>query len=137
MPSVSSDGVETVHAEIVESGALDRPKVRLPDDTAPEGVVRVDVVGSTYHAPVAVALDGDLELRGLYDNARMARERDGDNRLAAWVDENGLAPGRTVLVDVVVDGQQYGLRAPGEDAVYRVVEAPDDDLASIAEDVDG
>ena len=137
MPNVTSDGVDTVRAEIVESGALDRPKVRLPDGTAPEGVVRVDAVGSTYHAPVTVALDGDLELRGLYDNARMARERDGDNRLAAWVDENGLAPGRTVLVDVVVDGQQYGLRAPGEEAVYRVVDSPDDDLASIAEDLDG
>ena len=137
MPSVTSDGVDTVRAEIVESGALDRPKVRLPDGTAPEGVVRVDAAGSTYHAPVVVALDGDLELRGLYDNARMARERDGDNRLAAWVDENGLAPGRTVLVDVVVDGQQYGLRAPGEEAVYRVVDSPDDDLASIAEDLDG
>ena len=137
MPSVTSDGVDTVRAEIVESGALDRPKVRLPDGTAPEGVVRVDAAGSTYHAPVVVALDGDLELRGLYDNARMARERDGDNRLAAWVDEKGLDSGRTVLVDVVVDGQQYGLRAPGEEAVYRVVDSPDDDLASIAEDLDG
>ena len=137
MPSVTSDGVDTARAEIVESGALDRPKVRLPDGTAPEGVVRVDADGSTYHAPVTVSLDGDLELRGLYDNARMARERDGDNRLAAWVDENGLAPGRTVLVDVVVDGQQYGLRAPGEEAVYRVVDSPDNDLASIAEDLDG
>ena len=137
MPSVTSDGVDTVRAEIVESGALDRPKVRLPDGTAPEGVVQIDADGSTYHAPVVVALDGDLELRGLYDNARMARERDGDNRLAAWVDEKGLAPGRTVLVDVVVDGQQYGLRAPGEEAVYRVVDSPDDDLASIAEDLDG
>ncbi len=137
MPSVTSDGVETVRATIVESGALDRPKIRLPDDTAAEGVVRVDADGTSYHAPVAVALDGDLELRGLYDNARMARERDGDNRLASWVDEKGLDPGRTVLVDVVVEDEQYGLRAPGEEAVYRVVDAPDDDLASIAEDVDG
>ena len=137
MPSVTSDGIETVRATIVESGSLDRPKVSVPDGTMPEGVVRVDTDGATYHAPVAVGFDGDLELRGLYDNARMARERDGENRLREWVDDQGLAPGRTVLVDVVVEGEQYGLRAPGDSAVYRVVESPDDDLASIAEDVDG
>ncbi|PSQ43749.1 hypothetical protein BRD14_02575 [Halobacteriales archaeon SW_5_68_122] len=137
MPSVSSDGVKTVRAEIVESGALDRPKLRVPDGTIPEGVVRVEADRTTYHAPVEVSLDGDLEVRGLYDNPRMARQRDGDNHLAEWVEAAGLEPGRTALVDVVVDGEQYGLRAPGEDAVYRVVEAADDDLASIAEDVDG
>ena len=137
MPSVSSDGVETVRAEIVESGALDRPKLRVPDGTAPEGVVHIEADRTTYHAPVEVSLDGDLEVRGLYDNPRMARQRDGDNHLAEWVEAAGLEPGRTALVDVVVDGEQYGLRAPGEDAVYRVVEAADDDLASIAEDVDG
>ena len=137
MPSVTSDGVETVRATIVESGSLDRPKVSVPDGTMPEGVVRVDADGATYHAPVAIDVDGDLELRGLYDNARMARVRDGENRLREWVDDQGLAPGRTVLVDVVVEGEQYGLRAPGDSAVYRVVESPDDDLASIAEDVDG
>ena len=76
-------------------------------------------------------------MRGLYDNPRMARQRDGDNRLAEWVEAAGLEPGRTALVDVVVEGEQYGLRAPGDSAVYRVVESPDDDLASIAEDVDG
>ena len=137
MTSVTSDGVETVRATIVKSGSLDRPKVSVPDGTMPEGVVRVDADGATYHAPVAIDFDGDLELRGLYDNARMARERDGENRLREWVDDQGLAPGRTVLVDVVVEGEQYGLRAPGDSAVYRVVESPDDDLASIAEDVDG
>jgi hypothetical protein len=137
MPSVTSDGVETVRATIVESGSLDRPKVSVPDGTMPVGVVRVDADRATYHAPVAIDFDGDLEFRGLYDNARMARERDGENRLREWVDDQGLAPGRTVLVDVVVEGEQYGLRAPGDSAVYRVVESPDDDLASIAEDVDG
>jgi hypothetical protein len=137
MPRVSSDGVETVPATIVESGALDRPKLSLPDDAMPEGVVRIEADRITYHGPVELALDGDLELRGLYDNARMARERNGDNHLAEWVEDQGLEVGRTVLVDVVVEGDQYGLRAPGTDAVYRVVETTDDDLASIAEDVDG
>ncbi|PSQ43937.1 hypothetical protein BRD07_00935 [Halobacteriales archaeon QS_9_68_42] len=137
MPSVSSDGVETVHAEIVESGALDRPKLHVPDGTAAEGIVRVEADRTTYYAPVEVSLDGDLEVRGLYDNPRMARQRDGDNHLAEWVEAAGLEPGRTALIDVIVEGEQYGLRAPGGDAVYRIAEAPDDDLASIAEDIDG
>jgi len=137
MPRVSSDGVETVRATIVESGALDRPKLELPDGTMPEGVVRIEASDTTYHAPVAASLDGDVELRGLYDNPRLARDRDGDNHLADWVDAAGLEAGRTVLVDVIVDGDQYGLRAPGTDAVYPVVERPDDDLTAIAEDLDG
>lgn len=137
MPSVTSDGVETVRATIVESGALDRPKISIPDGTMSEGIVRVDADRTTYYAPVAVDFDGEFELRGLYDNARMARERDSENRLRGWVGDQGLESGRTVLVDVVVEDEQYGLRAPGDSAVYRVVETPDDDLASIAEDVDG
>lgn len=137
MPRVSSDGVETVRAEIVESGALDRPKIALPDADLPEGVVRVDADDTTYHAPVAVNLEGGVELRGLYGNPRLARERDGDNHLTDWVESAGLEAGRTVLVDVVVAGEQYGLRAPGTDAVYDVVESPDEDLAAIAEDLDG
>jgi hypothetical protein len=136
MPSVTSDGVETVRASIERAGALDRPKLVLPDGAAPEGVVRVEADETTYHARVEVGLGGDLELRGLYDNARLARDGEGENRLAAWVDSKGLEAGRTALVDVVIDGDQYGLRAPGEDAVYRVVDSPDDSLASIAEDVD-
>ena len=137
MPSVSSDGVETVRASIANAGALDRPKLVVPDGTMPEGVVRVAAGDATYHARVEVGLDGDLELRGLYDNRRLARTGEGENRLAEWVEDAGLEAGRSALVDVVVDGEQSGLRAPGETAVYRVVETPDDDLASIAEDLDG
>jgi hypothetical protein len=137
MARVSSDGLETIHGTILESSALDRLKLGVPDGAMPEGVVRVDAGRPTYHALVEVGLDGDLELRGLCDNVRMARERDGQNHLEDWVADNGLEAGRTVLLQVVVEGAQFGLRAPGEDAVYRVVERPDDDLAAIAEDVDG
>lgn len=137
MPSVTSDGVETARATIEQSGALDRPKVVVPDGTMPEGVVRVEAGDDSYYAPVDVGLGGDLEVRGLYENRRLARTGEGDNRLADWVEATDLEAGRTVLVDVVVDGEQYGLRAPGERAVYRVVEGPDDDLAGVAEDLDG
>lgn len=137
MPRVSSDDVETVRASIENAGALDRPKLVLPEGTISEGVVRVDADETTYHARVDRGLGGDLELRGLYGNARLARTGDGENDLETWVEAKDLEAGRSALVDVVVDGEQYGLRAPGERAVYQVVEAPDDSLASIAEDVDG
>lgn len=137
MPSVSSDGVDTVRASIESAGALDRPKLVVPDGTMPEGVVRVEATDSSYHAYVEVGLGGDLEVRGLYDNPRLARTGEGENHLTDWVDSKGLEDGRSALVDVIVDGEQYGLRAPGERAVYRVVEGPDDALSSIAEDLDG
>lgn len=136
MPSVTSDGVETVRVAIEKAGALGRPKLVVPDGAMPEGVVRVDADSETYHARVEVGLGGELELRGLYDNARLAREGSGENRLPEWVDESGLTTGRSALLDVVVDGEQYGLRAPGQRAVYRVVESPDEGLASIAERLD-
>lgn len=137
MPRVTSDDVETVRASIVTAGALDRPRIVLPEGTMPEGVVRVVADETTYRAPVERGFDGDLEVRGLYRNARLARAGDGENVLGEWVASNDLEAGRSVLVDEVVPDEQYGLRAPGERAVYRAVEAPDDDLASIAEDLDG
>ncbi|MFQ3320435.1 MAG: hypothetical protein ACI8UR_002434 [Natronomonas sp.] len=137
MPSVSSDGVDTVRASIEQSGALDRPKLVVPDDVLPEGTVRVDADETTYHAVVDTGLGGDLELRGLYDNARLARTGEGENQLEEWVESCGLEIGRSALLDIVVEGEQYGLRAPGTRAVYQVADSPDDSLASIAEDVDG
>lgn len=137
MPSLTSDGVETVRASIENAGALDRPKLVLPDGTIPEDIVRIVANETTYHAPVDVGLGGELELRGLYDNTRIARSGDGENHLDAWVETKDLEAGRSVLVDVIVEDEQYGLRAPGERAIYQVTESPDDSLASIAEDVDG
>ena len=137
MPRLSADAVDTVRVAIESSGALDRPKLVIPEGTMPEGVVRVEADDRTYHARVEVGLGGDLEVRGLYDNPRLAREGGGENHLETWVERAGLDAGRTALLDVVVDGEQYGLRAPGHGAVYEIVDRPDESLASIAEDLDG
>lgn len=137
--AVSSDVVDTVRATLARAGRTDRPKVALPDDDRdrfPAGeVVRVVLDGTTRHARVERALDDSLELRGAYANARQAREGDGDNHLLAWAEASGLEFGRTVQVDVVDEGAIYGLRAPGERAVYSVPSGPDESLADIAEDV--
>lgn len=136
--SVSSDGVPTVRATLARAGRTDRPKVSLPDDARdrfPTGeVVHLLLGGADRHAKIERAIDDALEIRGVYDNVRMARESDGENRLSGWADDARLDFGRSVLVDVLDEGFAYGLRAPGEETVYRVPDRPDEGLASIAEE---
>lgn len=138
--SVSSDAVDSVRATLARAGRTDRPKVTIPDDARdrfPAGtVVRLVLDGTTRHARVERALDDSLELRGAYANARQATEGDGENHLLGWADDHGLDFGRTVHLDVVVEGEIYGLRAPGGSAIYAVPESTDSTLADIAEEVE-
>ena len=132
-----SPAVETIRATVARSGGTRRPEVRLPPDSAaavPDGAVRLVIGGSEYHAPVA-SVSGTTALRGAYDNARRARERDGTDRLAEWIADRDLDFERSVLLDVVIPGEQYGLRAPGEEAVYAVRQGPANDLQDIARDL--
>jgi hypothetical protein len=139
--AVSSDGVESVRATLVRAGRTDRPKVTLPADArdrvAEDEVVRLSLGRTTRHARIERALDDGLEIRGAYDTPRAARERDGPNRLVEWVEDVGLGFDRTVHLDVVEEGFFYGLRAPGERAVYHVPDRPDEGLAGIAEEIEG
>jgi len=126
--------VETLRARIERAGPR-RPEIAVPDLDPREAPVRFVLDGSTYHAPVVAGLDGTTAIVGAYDNARMAREREGPNRLHRWVDDRGLDPGRSVLVDVVTE-DLLGLRAPGEDTVYTVGTSTDDSLREIARDLE-
>lgn len=131
--------VTTLRGELVRRGGTRRPAVELPredrDALPAEGTVRLVVDGRQRRAPVGER-GGTRAFLGAYDNARQARERDGPDRLAEWVDDRELAFGRSVLVDVVEPGEAYGLRVPGEDAVYAVGRRPPDALRRIAEDLD-
>lgn len=134
---VSSDhpSVETVRATVERAGGTRRPEVRLPEgelDERPGGVVRLVVDDREYHAPV----EGGT-IHGAFDNARLARERTGTNHLAEWIRDRGIDFGRSVLVDVVVPGERYGARLPGEEAVYAAVDPPSRSLRDIAERLDG
>lgn len=135
--AADNPSVETVRATLVRAGRTDRPKVELPAEfSIPESVVRLALDGRTYRAVFERSIQDVPELRGAYDNARIAHEGDGENRLVEWTERSGLDFGRSVLVDVVEPDAFYGLRAPGADAVYEVPDSPDPGLANIAEDIE-
>lgn len=139
LPS-DSDAVETDRAELVRLGSARRQGVRLPE-TASETLaagdsIRIVFDGTEHHADVAEDTRG-LLVRGAYDNKRLARTTgEGENRLAEWLRELGRESGNSVEFDTVVDGEQYGLRAPGDREIYTVKQGPRSSLASIADQLD-
>lgn len=129
------DTVETHRVSVESVGRTDRHRLVLPDSLAvsADDVVRLSVDGNAYHARLRKSLDGTLELRGAYANARLARNpEEGENHLTAWLDDVGLSAGRSVLLDVLVEGDHYGVREPGSRVVYTVRESPSDSLSDIA-----
>lgn len=139
---VSSDSpsIRTVRGRLESSGATNRPRITLPTegwDEVPDDGIRLVLDGTQYHADVR-ADEETTVIRGAYDNARLARTPgEGENRLPAWVDDVGLSLDRSVLVDEVVPGTLYGVRAPGTTATYEPIEPPRPSLSRIAENLDG
>ena len=129
--------VETVEVTL-DSWGRTRSRLSVPaDDRFPAGAVRLVIDGDTRHATIEQAGDGQREVKGAYDNARLAREHGGEDRLEGWRRAVGLDHGRRVALDIVESGFLYGIRKPGERAVYEAVESPNESLASIARDLDG
>lgn len=139
---VSSDhpSVDTVRATLAETATGVRLEIPADEREAfPAGeVVRVVLDGDERFARVERALTGDeLTIPGVYDSPTFARDpREGEDRLPGWVDDHGVRTGGSVFVDVVEPAFLYGLRSPGETAVYEAREPPSDSLASIAEDLE-
>lgn len=133
--------VTTVRTTVTEQGAMGRPVVTVPADAAVDlspGVVRLALDGTEYHALVERPLTGDgLRISRAADSPDDARNGDGRDRLREWIESGDARIGGSVLLDEVEPDFKYGLRAPGERAVYDATEAPDENLASIAEDVEG
>jgi len=139
LPS-DSESVETARAELIRLGSARRQGIRIPDaatDALAAGdLVRLVFDDSEYHARIAEDTQG-LVIRGAYDNRRLARSTgEGDNRLAAWLRELNRESGNSVEFDIVVAGEQYGLREPGKRAIYTVKQSPRSSLSSIAEQLD-
>jgi hypothetical protein len=136
--AADNPSVRTVRATLAAAGATGRPRIAVPEEAVeavPVGeVVRLVLGGRTRFARIDRALDDGVEIRGAYDNRRLAREADGENRLVEWAEREGVDVGRSVLLDVVEAGELYGVRRPGTDAVYELPETTrDDSLAAIAE----
>jgi len=133
------DAVTSYRTRRERVGRTSRVRVPLPAalDVAEGDVIRLSLAGTTYHAQVQSSLDGDLDVRGAFDNARRARAREGDNHLQSWVDDAGLGPGDAVVLDVVTSGFKFGLRRPGQRVIYEATDAPSSSLSDIARDLDG
>ena len=133
------DAVETHRATVSQVGRTGRPQVELPDavSLAEGAAVRVVIDGDEYHGRVETTLDGTRVFRRVADNARLAREAEGENRLAEWFDGLSVAFGGSVHFDVVTPGHKYGLRTPGARVVYTATDGPDESLADIARDLEG
>jgi hypothetical protein len=112
----------------------------LPEgvDVAVGDVIRLSLEGQSYHAQAAEALDGGVDVRGAFGNARLARTAsEGENHLPTWAESVGLGVGDPVLVDVVTPGYKLGLRRPGERVVYEGTDPPSSSLSDIARNLDG
>lgn len=148
---ISSDhsSLSTVRATLVTSGALDRPKIKIPEDEVPadaesddrfphDEVVRFVADDTEYRARIESPLTSDgREIRGLYETPDAARDpSEGENLLSEWVDSSGVEFDQSVLVDVIEVGFKYGLRAPGERVFYEATESPDGSLSDIANQLD-
>lgn len=134
---VTHEAVETVDSTIERVGGTRRRQVVAPGLTSPaDDVVRLDVDGTTYRAPVTETADGHLAFQGAYESPTQARSRSGTDHLADFLDDHDLEVGRTVYVDVVEPDFRYGLRAPGQTATYRETGKPSSSLADIARSLD-
>jgi hypothetical protein len=107
----------------------------LPDglDIGASDIIYLSLDGDAAYAEVTATLDGDTAIRGAFANRRLARSDDeGEDRLAAWLDDRGLEAGKTVVLDVLTGGFAYGLREPGARVVYTPPDPPDSSLTDIA-----
>lgn len=134
---VTHESVESIAASVERVGGTRRRQVVAPALERPsDDIVRLDIEGTTYRAPVAETAAGDLAFRGAYESPSLARDRSGRNHLADFLAAHDLEPGRTVHVDVVEPGFRYGLRAPGQRATYHSTGQPSSSLADIARSLD-
>ncbi|WP_254273066.1 DUF7112 family protein [Haloarcula marina] len=133
------EAVETHRVSLAAIGRTDRPRVHLPTALGLQDgdVVGFALDGDDFYAAVETTLDGDLSITHVADNRRLARERDGENRLVEWVADAAVSVGGSAHLDVVTAGQEYGLRTPGKRVVYTATDGPDSSLSDIAQDLDG
>lgn len=130
--------IETIAAKIDRHGGTTRPEVVVAEslDVEPETLVRLVLGGTEYRAPVEATDTGGSVFRHAAPSPTAARHPGTtENALVEWIAERNLDVGRSLHLDVVEPGFRYGLRAPGEEAVYDGGK-PDESLAAIARTLD-
>lgn len=132
------DAVTSHRIHLDSVGRTNRLRIPLPEAIRIDAdeLLRLSLAGAEYHAQVGTTLAGDHCLEGAFDNDRLARTSDGENRLAAWLADIDASAGDPLLVDVVTEGFKLGVREPGKRIVYTATEPPSDSLADIARDLD-
>lgn len=132
--------ITTIRARVARSGSTQRPELRIPPedrDAFPMNEVVRLVIGETEYCTRVTDRAGSVRICGAADSPRLARHpADGPNRLVEWLRAENVGVDRSVLVDVVVPGFRYGVRLPGETAVYDTSEPPTASLRRIAADLD-
>ena len=133
-----NDSVQTHRVAIEAIGRTKRPRVLLPDTlgVSDGDVVSLALDGDTAYALVGTSIEGDLVVTHAGENRRLARERDGENRLAEWLDGTTVSLGGSAHLDVITAGHEYGLRTPGTRVVYTATDGPEPTLSDIANDLD-
>lgn len=132
--------VTTFEASITRRGRTSRPELHLPagaSEHVPIGeLVRLVVLGAERHAPIEQRSDA-VAITGAFETPRLAKTPDaGTNYLSEWLETTDRTFGRTALIDVIVPEFRYGLRVPGDTAVYDASQPPADSLRQIAADLD-
>lgn len=147
---IASDAaaVTSHRARLVRSGGTRLPALAVPEPVGVSAGDRIRVVldGDIRHARVERGGDGPV-VRGAYDTGGDLAVIDGrddsvspadvPNRLVEWCRAHDRERGDAVALDEIDAGFHYGLRAPGERAVYDVLARPDRGLRDIARDLDG
>lgn len=130
--------VDTREATIERYGGTRRPEIQVEKrlTAEPDTVVRLVLEGSEYRAPLEQTADSRPVFRHAAKTPRLARNPSAtENELVTWVRDHELEIGRTVFLDIIESGFKYGLRAPGDEAVYETGK-PRDSLANIAQKFD-
>ena len=130
--------VESHRVTLSSVGRTRRRQVVLPESTDCEtdDVIFLSLEGDGTHTQVRRGLDGDNTVQDAYRTRQLARTRDGEDELAAWIADHELASGDALVLDVLRRGYAYGLRRPGERVIYAPPEPPSSSLADIARNLD-
>ena len=130
--------IETVGARIGRHGGTRRPEIRVETrlECETDTLVRLVLADTEYRARVERTDSESTVFRHAASTPRLARNPDqSENAIVEWVSDRDLTAGRSIHVDIVEPGFRYGLRAPGEKAVYDSGK-PRDSLTDIARGLD-